>query len=380
MTPRVTYVIGGPLQPDVEARKRSGDQPRSEFNVFIERNAARLASTSDVSAGAPTSLRRRVALAATLARTSARGAALVASGEDIGLPLALATMAVRATTPLWIVMHGSYLGTRKFASLAPLLRRARHVGFLCLSQPLRDDLVETYGLPPERCCNAGYGVDTDFFTPPPEPAGTPLIVAAGSSNRDYATLVAASAGLAVPVRIAADSLWRPTGAGLDPSTLSASVEVGSAGDYGALRALYARASVVVVPLHQARFASGYAVIAEAMAMGKPVITTRTSAHSDFVLDGTTGLYTEAGDVAGLRQALELLLADPARAHAMGAAGAARMQREFSLDAYCDRIEHLIGINPRPLDAGILRHLTVPVSPADPLVAAPSISETTLSVT
>ncbi len=340
MAPAVSYVLGGPLQHDVEDRKHAGDQPRSEFNVFVERNGARLVSTSEVSAGSATSLRRRVALAAALARASSQYDALVASGEDIGFPLALATAARRVSKPIWIVIHGSYFGTRKFAAVAPLLRRARHVRLLCLSRTLKEHLVGFYGFSEERCFNAGYGVDTSFFTPGAHPHA-PMIVSAGSSNRDYATLVAATRDLDVPVRIAADSLWRPTTTGLDSSPLPASVEVGSAGDYGALRALYARASVIVVPLHEARFACGYAVIAEAMAMGKPVITTRTAAHSDFVLDGKTGFYTRAGDVAGLRDALALLLADPDRSRAMGAAGAIRMQHEFSLDAYCHKIEALI---------------------------------------
>jgi glycosyltransferase involved in cell wall biosynthesis len=154
-------------------------------------------------------------------------------------------------------------------------------------------------------------------------------------------LIAATEGTGAQLRIAADSLWRPTGSGLDASVVPAHVDVGSAGNYLALRALYARASFVVVPLHQARFASGYAVIAEAMAMGKAVITTRTEAPSDLLIEGETGFYTEPGDVAGLHDKIVLLLNDPARAQAMGAAGAARMHEQFSLEAYCNRIESLI---------------------------------------
>ena len=343
----VSYVIGGPLQGDIESRKRSGDQPRSEFNVFVDRNGARLVSTDEVGIGSATSAPRRVALAAALARRSSEYDLLVASGEDIGLPLALALMAGRVPKPVWIIIHGSYLGTRKFGAIAPLLRRAKNVKFLCLSRSLQEQLVERYGFSEACCFNAGYGVDTSFFAPGDGDDGTPLIVGAGSSNRDYRTLVAAVAGLDVPVRIAADSLWRPRQADLDGDRLPASVQVGSAGDYNGLRALYARASIVVVPLHPARYASGYAVIAEAMAMGKVVVTTRTEAPSDFVVEGETGLYTEPGDVAGLRGALAMLLGDVARARAMGAAAALRM-RDHSLDAYCRRIEHLIGVSPEPV--------------------------------
>ena len=119
------------------------------------------------------------------------------------------------------------------------------------------------------------------------------------------------------------------------------MEVGSAGSYVGLRALYGRASFVVVPLHAARHASGYAVIAEAMAMGKAVIATRTEAPSDLIVEGETGLYVPAGDVGALREAIMALLGDPARTHAMGLAGARRMQDLFGLDSYCATMERFI---------------------------------------
>jgi glycosyltransferase involved in cell wall biosynthesis len=327
---------------EVEARKENGEQPQSEFNVFVRRNEARLVPTNEVSLGSPTSAPRRLALAAALARRSSEYDTLVASGEDIGLPLALALLACRVSKPVWIIIHGSYLGTGKFSAIAPLLRRAGQVNFLCLSESLRRQLIERHAFPEGRCFNAGYGVDTAFFAAGDNEAA-PLIVSAGSSNRDYRTLVAAVSGLDVPVRIAADSLWRPKDAEIDHDGLPPSVQVGSAGDYVGLRALYARASIVVVPLHPARYACGYAVIAEAMAMGKVVVTTRTEAPSDFVIEGETGLYTDPGDVEGLRTTLRGLLQDVGRARAMGAAAAARM-RNFSLDAYCQRIETLIGMS------------------------------------
>ena len=123
--------------------------------------------------------------------------------------------------------------------------------------------------------------------------------------------------------------------------MSAGVEVGSAGDYVGLRDLYAAASIVVVPLHPSRFASGYAVIAEAMAMGRAVVVTATEGRSDLVVDGETGLYVEPGDVVGLRAVLRSLLDDPERLARMGAAAADRMRREFGLDGYCGRMEAII---------------------------------------
>lgn len=337
---RINYVLGGPVQAEIEGRKISGEYPRSDFNAFVAGNDAKLVGTERARSGSPTSLRRRMALAWQMSRETRDYDVLVTSGEDIGFPLALASLARRVRRPIWIVVHGSYLSSRKFALIAPLIRRAGHVHFLCLSESLRRQMVDVHGFPADRCHNAGYGVDTSFFRPAAS-SDTPLVLSAGSANRDYQTLIAAVDGLDVPLRIAADSLWRPKAADLGAMQLPANVDVGSAGGYTGLRTLYERASFVVVPLHPARFACGYAVIAEAMAMGKAVVTTRTEAPSDFVVEGETGFYVEAGDVGALRDRIRRLLDDTSLARRMGQAGAARMQDKFSLDDYCKTIERVI---------------------------------------
>ena len=340
MRRRIFYVLGGPSQPELETKKQHGEQPLSEFNVFVERNDAQLVTTDQFGGGHALSLQRRLVLANALRRRASEYDIIITSGEDIGIPVALASMMLRTPKPVWIILHGSYLQGRKFSAIAPLLRRARHVQFLCLSESLRTMMIKQHGFPAERCHNAGYGVDTSFFQPrfTDHPA---LIVSAGSANRDYQTLVSAVDGLEVPLRIAADSLWRPTESGLTAEKLPGYVTAASAGSYTGLRSLYSDASIVVVPLHPARYACGYAVIAEAMAMGKVVITTRTEAPSDLIVDGVTGFQVEPGDVPGLKGVIRLLLDEPQRALAMGALGAVRMQQNFSLTAYCARIEQII---------------------------------------
>jgi glycosyltransferase involved in cell wall biosynthesis len=66
----------------------------------------------------------------------------------------------------------------------------------------------------------------------------------------------------------------------------------------------------VIPLLDVTFACGYAVIVEAMAMGKAVIATRTQAPSDLIEDGVSGIYVPPGDVAAMRREIEKLLSNP----------------------------------------------------------------------
>jgi starch synthase len=71
---------------------------------------------------------------------------------------------------------------------------------------------------------------------------------------------------------------------------------------------------------------------EAMACGTAVVGSRVGGIPEVVADGDTGLLVPADEPAALAAALNSLLADPARAAAMGAAGRKRALAEFSWDA------------------------------------------------
>ena len=70
-----------------------------------------------------------------------------------------------------------------------------------------------------------------------------------------------------------------------------------------------------------------------MLAGLPVVATRVSAVPEVVADGETGALVEPGDDAGVAEALGALLADGARAAAIGEAGRRRAREEFSVAAH-----------------------------------------------
>jgi sugar transferase (PEP-CTERM/EpsH1 system associated) len=72
-------------------------------------------------------------------------------------------------------------------------------------------------------------------------------------------------------------------------------------------------------------------ILEAMSSGLPVLATDVGGNADLVDPGRTGLLV-AAEAQALAGGLERLAADPAASAAMGRAGRARVEREFSLDA------------------------------------------------
>lgn len=74
-------------------------------------------------------------------------------------------------------------------------------------------------------------------------------------------------------------------------------------------------------------------ILEAHACGKPVVATRLGTGVEYANeDGKTGLNVPPGDAAALAEAINALLADPARREAMGAYARARVWKDFHAEA------------------------------------------------
>ena len=322
---------------------KSKARPRFEFDLFLEREGAQAVTFDDIPrAGSVPRLLSRigrsapaVALAA-LRNTDYRS--IITSGENVGFAAAFFSSLDRTGPSIDVVTHGSFFGSRYMPSVARLLRANRRVRYLTLCNSLRNQMIGRFGFPEDRVINTGYGVDTEFFEPRPLPErARPVIASAGAATRDYRTLVAATQDLTADIRIAADSSWFPTAVDVSRDRLPANCDVRSYGNYSGLRELYASADFVVVPLYPAFHACGLAVIAEAMAMGKAVITTRIEGRSDFVIEGENAFYVEPGDVAGLRARIDELLRDPARAREMGAAARRQMVQRFSLEAYVERM-------------------------------------------
>jgi len=78
-----------------------------------------------------------------------------------------------------------------------------------------------------------------------------------------------------------------------------------------------------------------AVLKEALACGVPAVATSIGGAAEILEDGVTGLIVPARDPKRLAKAILTLLADPARARAMGERGSREVARRFTPDRLAD---------------------------------------------
>jgi glycosyltransferase involved in cell wall biosynthesis len=95
-----------------------------------------------------------------------------------------------------------------------------------------------------------------------------------------------------------------------------------------LSAAYRRAGLVVLPT---RYDSFPTVLVEAMASGRPVLSTTVGGIPSLVDDGVDGRLIEPGDPGGLADAVTAMLDDPARLERMGAAGRVKVAAGLTWD-------------------------------------------------
>jgi glycosyltransferase involved in cell wall biosynthesis len=222
----------------------------------------------------------------------------------------------------------------------------KHIDRIILwSESQKALLVEFFGISSSRVAVIPYWVDQQFWRPMESSADS--ICSAGNSRRDYATLVEATRGLAIPCHIVTNAHlshesggdYGLTGSAIAAADMPDNVTIGPASSVE-LRAAYARSHFVVVPLFPGFRDSGITSIAEAMAMGKAVICSRIYGQIDFVEDGKTGLFVPPGDPQALRAAIQYLWDHPDIAAQMGTEGRKRAEDVFALDHFVANVRQI----------------------------------------
>jgi phosphatidyl-myo-inositol dimannoside synthase len=237
------------------------------------------------------------------------------------------------------------------------LRRASMV--IGPSEYTVQQLISQQGIRPEKTQRLAWGLDPEFERSlaanvhPPLPAGFPLggkaILTVGrwDSAERYKGADTLIAALPRVLRAVPGAFLVLVGNGNDTPRLEQ-----LASDHGVserthflrgvtqdeLFACYAACDVFALPSSGEGFGL---VFLEAMAHGKPAIGGAHGGTPDVIEEGVTGLLVPHGNIAALAEALESLLANPARAAEMGARGRERVERTFSFEQFQARLTGML---------------------------------------
>ena len=184
------------------------------------------------------------------------------------------------------------------------------------------------GLPEERFAFIPWPAN---ILPEPQPPGD-YIFAAGRSMRDWRTFMDAVRELDYKCVVVAS---KKDIAELEvPPNVTVFTDI----PHDNYMELMRRSRLVVVPLVPTVRSTGQAVVLEAMAMGKPVIATRTAGLEDYIRDGETGILCEPCE---LRTAMQSALSDSDVCDRLGRAGLNSVSATFNKPAYSAAVCRLL---------------------------------------
>jgi len=260
-----------------------------------------------------------------------------------------AYVALRSGIPVVITVHGVQGEDRRHQpTLSTRLRKQvyaatierynlRHTRYLIAIGTYVTDYFAPLLAPEVRVFRIANAVDQSFFELDHRPVGGRILFAGRVNRRKRPLdLVTAFARIApvVPkaeLRLAGDLLGEPETVAevrrvIDASGIAGRVHLLGSLSEAEIRAEFAQADVLVLPSGQETTPM---VIAQAMAVGMPVVATRVGGVAEMVDDGRSGALVDVGDVDGLADAMARILAEPATAAAMGAAGQAIARADYT---------------------------------------------------
>lgn len=235
---------------------------------------------------------------------------------------------------------GAGLGAGIRDAIARACLRSVHL-IVCSSRNEAEYYRRRFGWPQSKVAFAPFHTDQRFLREHSDAAASDYIIAAGRSYRDYATMAAAVAGTGLRTLIVCGR------GGPGVSDLPSEVEVIRELPLAELIERMARARIIVLPLEHRRISTGQTVLLQAMALGRPVIATRTAGTEDYLEDGENGVLTPPGDAAALRTAILDLWHDEARAATLARAARRAVSRRHLPLHYAHQIARLLASSEMP---------------------------------
>lgn len=253
--------------------------------------------------------------------------------------LALARRALPSVRLVSVVHHPVHNAVRRAAC-------ARHDVLVCLSEALAEELRRD--LPRSRAHIVHLPWGPDLAWPVYRARGEEHgVVSAGKANRDLKTLARAleiSGARALVYDLAREVPEQPNPeVRLIAPGDADRVDPDAPGQYLAARSVTdtSAAAVVAVPIRDPNRLTGLTEVADAMALGKPVIATRSPYFPFDIQSIGCGIWVEVGDENGWARAISELMSDSAARVEMGAAGRRFAERDWNYERFCEGLGELI---------------------------------------
>jgi glycosyltransferase involved in cell wall biosynthesis len=225
---------------------------------------------------------------------------------------------------------------------ARILRRG-YDGFACLTR--KTELAFAAEFPRSVSRSLEWYADLRMFAP--QAKRGEFFFACGRTNRDYATLVRAAAEVNFPIKLLVSpallaGLEIPPNVSFIEGPEDPNTDDGLA--YGSvIDDLYAPALAVLIPRkHDPNDTCGLTNILETMAMGKPIVMTRTGCLDIDVEGDGIGLHTEPGDAASWVRAMRRLVDERGLAERLGARARTVAEERYSLEKFGVALRALLG--------------------------------------
>jgi glycosyltransferase involved in cell wall biosynthesis len=184
-----------------------------------------------------------------------------------------------------------------------------------------------------------FGVDTNSFRPSEREPDTDVVSVGVDPRRDFELLLAiAGRRPELSFRIVASAeLARTLG------RMPANVELETDIPLEAVRDRFAEARVVALPVRDNSYSGATTTLLQAMAMGKPVVVSRTAAVADGyeLEDGVNCRLVDPGDESAFEQTLVETLTGAEAAAALGRRARQTVERSFSWERFTDALWQVV---------------------------------------
>jgi glycosyltransferase involved in cell wall biosynthesis len=261
----------------------------------------------------------------------------LSASEKSAIPLSFFMSALREDAPHILIGH--HLSSIPKTRLYRYWKFREHVTHvICVSQAQADFAVTNMDFPDSNVDFLYDKVDHQFFRPDHNQDGD-YILAIGQEQRDYQTLVNAIDGTGMQLVIVASSPWSQFNLEI---TERPNVTLVSKIPYTELRDLYNGAGIILVPLFENNYGAGLNTMLEAMAMGKPLIITKTMGIDNYIQHAETGLYSSPGNCDELRDHISKLWGDKKERDRLGSNARDVIMEQMNIDIYVEKIVEIVG--------------------------------------